>query len=158
LNEKESALEYFDTYLSAYPGEKKINNIKMQKANLLVDVNRSQEAVHIFSKLQMDPDSSITTEASFRLGEIYILDIKIQEAIKAFQVAIKSGKQNNYYRLSSIAQMAAIYENNGQQQKALEAYELLANSTTDAQWIEAAKERINALTGNFSVKDKQENE
>jgi len=158
LNEKESALEYFDNYLTTYPDDGETNNIKMQKAKLLVDLNRSQEAAQIFTKLQTDPDSNINTEASFRLGEIYILDNKIQEAIKAFQVAVKNGEKNNYYRLSSIAQMAAIYENNGQQQKALEAYELLANSTTDAQWIEAAKERINALTGNFSVKDKQENE
>ncbi|MCB0287794.1 MAG: hypothetical protein KDE57_14140, partial [Calditrichaeota bacterium] len=56
------------------------------------------------------------------------------------------GESADYYRLSSLAQLAAIYENIGKDSKAVSAYQLLVNSTSEERWVVAAEERIQALT------------
>ena len=149
LNEKKKALEYFDLYLTTFPFAEDRQNIILQKGRLFSDLNQTGDAIIIFKDLQKNQDKNIAVEASYRLGVIYVAQNEVQNALSCFKFAIGNGIKENYYRLSAMAQLAAIYENSGQHEKAISTYELLANSTKEEQWVVAAMERINALSPKY---------
>ncbi|NIV16778.1 MAG: hypothetical protein GWN62_37675 [Aliifodinibius sp.] len=88
---------------------------------------------------------AISLEASYRLGMYYLSNDNTTKAERVFKVATNPDGKDNYYRLSALAQLAAIYENQNEQQKAISTYELLSNSTNEERWTAAAKERIDML-------------
>ena len=145
LKESEKAIQAFTTYLKAYPEGEDQNQIKLQVARLLLENDKTPEAITKFKELQKVADIEVSMEASYRLGMHYISNQQIKEAENTFKFAIPAAGGENYYRLSSLAQMAAIYENQGNSQKAISTYEILANSTNEEKWTAAARERIELL-------------
>jgi tetratricopeptide (TPR) repeat protein len=145
LGEKEKALKYLQQYIVDNNQADDRFQIYLQMAQLQYENGQIDKAIEVFNKLSHNKDKNIAAEASCNLGEIYVSQNNMEAAIRAFQVAIDKGERDNYYRLNSIAQLAAIYENAGDSKKAINSYELLTQSTTDEQWITAAQERINAL-------------
>ena len=145
LKESDKAVLAFTTYLNTYPEADDLNQIKLQVARLLLENSKTQEAIAKFKELQKVADIDISMEASYRLGMHYISSQKIKEAENTFKVALPASGGENYYRLSSLAQLAAIYENQGKNAQAISTYELLANSTSEERWTAAAQERIQLL-------------
>jgi hypothetical protein len=84
-------------------------------------------------------------EACYRLGMHYLSKDQTKQAEIAFRLTTPDKGGDNYYRLSSLAQLAALYENLGDSQKAITTYEVLAASTDEERWSAAAKERIDIL-------------
>ena len=145
LKESDKALQSFTTYLQKYPKAEDQNQIKLQVARLLLEDERPQEAIIKFNELQKVSDIEVSMEACYRLGMHYLSEDQQSKAENAFQKATRVEGGDNYYRLSSLAQLAAIYENQGNSQKAISTYEMLAASTNEERWTAAAKERIDLL-------------
>ncbi len=145
LKEKDSALQSFQTYLAQYPAAEDALQIQLQVARLLNETGKTIQAITHFQELQKISDPLVSIEASYRLGMMYISQEQSKKAQKAFQAAVSMNGGDNYYRLSAMAQLAAIYENQGDTNKAISTYESLVNSTTQDSWITAARERINVL-------------
>ena len=145
LKESEKAVQAFTNYLKAYPEAEDQNLIKLQIARLLLESNQIQQAIEQFKGLQKSADIEISMEACYRLGMHYLSKEQIKEAENTFKFANSAAGGENYYRLSSLAQLAAIYENQGNSQKAISTYEILANSTNEEKWTAAARERIELL-------------
>ena len=145
LKESDKAIQSFTTYLKAYPEAEDQNQIKLQVARLLQENGKAQDAITKFKELQKVADIEISMEASYRLGMYYISNQQVKEAENTFKVALPASGGENYYRLSSLAQLAAIYENQGKNAQAISTYELLANSTSEERWTAAANERIQIL-------------
>ena len=148
LKEKGSALQSFQTYLAQYPAAEDALQIQLQVARLLNETGETIQAITQFQELQKIGDPLISIEASYRLGMMYVAQEQSKKAQKAFQAAVSMNGGDNYYRLSAMAQLAAIYENQGDTNKAISTYESLINSTTQESWIAAARERINILQVN----------
>ena len=145
LQETEKALQSFTTYLQKYPNAEDQNQIKLQLARLLLDSEQPQAAIAKFNELKMVSDIEISMEACYRLGMHYVSSDQQSKAENTFQIAARTEGGDNYYRLSSLAQLAAIYENQGNSQEAISTYEMLAASTSEERWTVAAKERIDLL-------------
>ncbi len=145
LKDYEKALDYFQKYLAAKPKAEDKTKIRLQMANEYSELNRAADAANLYSELAKAKDAAIGAEAAYQLGMLRLNQNQVAQAKTAFNLAIKNGASSDYYRLSSIAQLAAIYENSGEQQKAISAYKMLADSTTEARWVDAANQRIQAL-------------
>ncbi|MBN2009896.1 tetratricopeptide repeat protein [candidate division KSB1 bacterium] len=145
LNQKSKAIEYLQGFLQQYPDVANRNQVQLQLATLMSEIDQVQSAITMCQELMTCKETAIAVEAAFRLGNMNMSLNKYQEAIRAFQWAIKNGSADDYYRLSAIAQLASIYENAGDHEKAIKSYEMLANSTADECWISAARERLQVL-------------
>lgn len=145
LKDNEKALAAFKNYAEKYPSAEDLGTIKIQIARLLFDSGKTQESINMFESLRKSNNTEICMETCYRLGMIYISQDQTTKAEKVFQMAVSSNSGDNYYRLSALAQLAAIYEGRGDAQKAITTYELLASSTSEERWTAAAKERINML-------------
>lgn len=146
LGEKERALSYLDAYLGENSGAVDAKRVKLQVARIKAELGLRDPALYILRDLQSADDSEIATEASYRLGSIYREMQRWQPARQAFNDAIRKGAQDDYYRLSAISELAAIYETEQDWPRAVAAYQLLAESAPEEMWVSAAQERINALT------------
>ena len=145
LQEREKAIQAFSGYLSSYPKAEDAQTIQLQVARLMLETGKTQDGVTRLQSMQKSQDLAISLEANYRLGMYYLESDKATKAEQAFKVAMNPTGGDNYYRLSSLAQLAALYENQGESQKAISTYELLANSTSEERWTSAAKERIDML-------------
>ena len=145
LKESDKAIQAFTNYLKAFPEAEDQYQIKLQVARLLLENDRTQEAITKFTELLKVADIEVSMEASYRLGMHYISSQQVKEAESTFKAALPAAGGENYYRLSSLAQLAAIYENQGKNAQAISTYELLANSTSEERWTAAANERIQLL-------------
>jgi tetratricopeptide (TPR) repeat protein len=99
----------------------------------------------MLKKLHHCENITVSVEASYHLGMLYMSENKTDEAETIFQTTLSCSEKDNYYRLSAIAQLAAIYENKGKHQEAMLAYQELAESSSEERWIIAAQERMNTL-------------
>ncbi|MEZ4765595.1 MAG: tetratricopeptide repeat protein [Calditrichia bacterium] len=115
-------------------------------ANEHMQLNQHPDAIELYATLIRTPDGAIASEAIYHLGMLYLQQNQVDEAESIFSQSIGVGESADYYRLSSLAQLAAIYENIGKDSKAVSAYQLLVNSTSEERWVVAAEERIQALT------------
>lgn len=145
LQEKQKAIEAFSLYLENFPSGEDAQKIQLQISGLLLETGNTQDALAKMKTLQNSEDLEISLEAAYRLGMYYLSNDKITNAEQIFQSAVNRGGGDNYYRLSALAQLGAIYENKGENQKAISTYEQLVNSTNEEQWTSAAKERIDLL-------------
>lgn len=145
LQDYPKALQTFTTYLKQYPKAEDYQQIDLQVARLLYETGNVKEAITRFENLQKAKDMEVALEACYRLGLLHLDQNQTERAERSFRLAADFNAADNYFRLSSLAQLAAIYENRGDAQKAISTYEMLANSTDEEQWTTAALERINML-------------
>jgi TolA-binding protein len=145
LQESDKALRSFNTYIQAYPDAEDKNQIKLQIARLYLENGQEPQAISQFTELQKVPITDISMEASYRLGMFYLSKNEVNKAENAFRQTLPEQGGDNYYRLSSLAQLAALYENQGNSQKAISTYQILAASTSEEKWTAAAQERIDLL-------------
>ena len=145
LQDGPKALQAFSTYLKQYPKAEDNQQIELQVARLLAETGSTKEAVTRFEGLQKSGNPEIALEACYRLGMLQTELNQTEKAERAFRMAADLNSSDNYYRLSSLAQLAAIYENRGEAQKAINTYQMLASSTSEERWTTAARERISML-------------
>lgn len=153
LEDKQAALQRFSTYLEKYPAAEDAQSVRLQLGRLMLEAGNAKEGVAMLERLQKAEDVAVALEANYRLGMYYLSIDDIARAERVFRTAVNPNGGDNYYRLSALAQLAAIYENQDEQQKAISTYELLSNSTNEERWIDAARERINILR--LAIQDKQ---
>jgi tetratricopeptide (TPR) repeat protein len=146
LGEKDQALQSFNQYLSAFPTSDGHSKVRLQVVKMQVEGGDLQHTIDALKGLQSSHDGEVAGEASHDLGMIYLESQRWQAAKKAFRLAIKNGMQDAHYRLSAISQLAAIYENEEDWQRAVATYQMLTEGSSDAALQKAAEERIQALT------------
>ncbi len=145
LGDKKKALHFLNSYVQKYPKGDDLQMIKLQIARIKADTGDFQKAIAIFQKLKMSKDNEIAVEAAYRLGTANLDVQNVKAAKEAFNFAAKKGKIDNYYRLSALSQLGAIYETAQDWKPAIAAYKQLADSAPEESWVIAATERINAL-------------
>lgn len=151
LNHKDKALNFYQRYLDSFSEDENRENIRLRTAIILAETGQTNEAMARFKKLRATKDPEIAAEASYRLGMMHVESESPQKAVGAFEFAVQSGDKSNYYRLSALAQLGAIYENSGEFKKAIEIYKNLAGSTSEERWVNAALDRITELSPRLST-------
>ena len=102
-------------------------NVKLLKARLLCDGGYYKEALAALVE-NYDSDDFVTKrdqlEFPYRLGRIYHLWKKTEQAIPYYKLTIENGKKSNYYFAANAAlQLGLIYESRGDKEKAKLAFE-----------------------------------
>ncbi|MCB9502702.1 MAG: tetratricopeptide repeat protein [Deferribacteres bacterium] len=146
LGENEKALHHFQTYVDKNAAGPDVENMKLQIATLQAEMGQSGKALPVFTALSKSNNDDIAAEAAYQSGMLLLQSENVEAARQAFNMSVKKGARDNYYRLSSLAQLGAIYEGQKSWQKAVAAYKLLADSASDPTWINAAQERMNAIS------------
>jgi tetratricopeptide (TPR) repeat protein len=156
IKDTDKAIQNFLFYLENYPDTEDVEQIELNLAQLYVETDKNEQGLKLFKKLQQAENPDIVSEASYHLAMFYLAENKIKEAESIFQSIISMGEKNNYFRLSSLAQLAAIYENSGMLQKAVSVYQNLAESSSEERWIAAAQERMKTLNNQLSTNNSAE--
>ncbi|KAA3613869.1 MAG: outer membrane protein assembly factor BamD [Calditrichaeota bacterium] len=151
LGENEKALQYFQTFVDKNAVGPERENMSLQIATIKAELGQENEALPVFTTLSKSNNGEIAAEAAYQRGMLLLKKESSESARKAFSLAIKKGSSDNYYRLSSLAQLGAIYEGRRSWKKAIAAYKLLADSASDPTWVAAAQDRMQAIASRIST-------
>ncbi len=146
LQETDRALETFRRYLAQEPDSDDSDKVRLEMARLLALAGQHHESTEILLKARQSEVGDIATEAEYRLGISYLEMQREKDARRSFQRAIELGRQDGYYRLSAISQMAALHEIDRDWDQALAMYQLLLQAASEEAWTTAALERIDAIS------------
>ncbi len=92
--------------------------------------------------LQTETDPAARAEMNYRAGTCWISSGDAVAALAAFERSIAGPDPANPYRLSALAQTAALHEKNGDWKDALAAYRELISNAGDPTLVGAARERV----------------
>ena len=145
LGESEQAIQFFQRYLTQAAAGDDADRVRLETARLLVLQGQSRESLKILQSVRENAAGEIAAEADYRLGLAYLDLQRRDDARRVFEQAVQRGKQDGYYRLSAISQLAALYEGEKQWDKAMAMYQLLIQTTSEKTWTTAALERIDAI-------------
>ena len=145
LGETGQALQLFKRYLAQNTEGQDTERVQLEMARLLGLQGQAAESRRMFRALGKSADDGVATEAAFRLGLAYLALQRQDDARQAFEQAMQQGKADDYYRLSAISQLAALYEGEQNWEQALAMYKLLMQATSEKAWTTAALERIDAI-------------
>ncbi len=151
LGENEKALQYFQLFVDKNAAGPEQDQMRLQIATMKAELGLEAEAMPVFLALSKNSDGEIAAEAAYQRAMLLLKNENIELARRAFNLAIKKGAADNFYRLSALAQLGAIYEGRKNWKKAVAAYKLLADSASDPTWVAAAQERMQAIVSRISA-------
>jgi TolA-binding protein len=153
LGDKEKALAFFESYLAGSGGGENQAKIKLQVARLQSELGNVKEALAVYQALQKNSDGEVAAEAAFHLGQAFLEMNQTARAKEAFQMAVRVGPKDHFYRLKALAELAYLYETAQQWKQAAALYQQIIDSTSDENWVSAAQERLRALSPLLSAND-----
>jgi tetratricopeptide (TPR) repeat protein len=112
-----------------------------------------KEALAVYQALQKNSDGEVAAEAAFHLGQAFLEMNQTARAKEAFQMAVRVGPKDHFYRLKALAELAYLYETAQQWKQAAALYQQIIDSTSDENWVSAAQERLRALSPLLSAND-----
>jgi tetratricopeptide (TPR) repeat protein len=146
LGDLENATQSFLQYREEYVGDERALDVSLQLAQLHRINGRSAEAISEYTDaLHQGVDSSLKAEIHYEVGSLHEDSGEMDAALMAYAAAMQSSDKKNTFRLSAVARCAAIYEENEQYKKALEAYRDLARNADDPELSAAAEARAAQL-------------
>ena len=136
----------FEKYRSLHPQDDRAAEIAYQLGDLHAQAGEKDLAVAEWEKaLASKPSPGRAVEVQYRLGLSREDSGDTDGALRAYRKAIDGGESTDPYRLSALAHAAAIYEKNGQVEKALAAYRDLIRHANDPELVSAAEARATQL-------------
>jgi|GEM_PF-3288052 len=85
------------------------------------------------------------------LAECYRQLNKMTDAKKTYEMLVGLGPASNDLRVAGLAQLAYLYEQDKDFQKALRVYEKISASGGKKEWVKAAQQRMEVLTKNLNA-------
>ncbi len=157
MGDKEKALAFFTSYLAGSGAAENQAKIKLQVARLQSELGNVKESLAVYQTLQKSSDGKVAAEAAFHLGQTFLEMNQTARAKEAFQTAVRVGPKDHFYRLKALAELAYLYEIAQQWKQAAASYQQIIDSTTDENWVAAARERLQALSPLLSANDNRGN-
>lgn len=126
-NDYAQALAAYDELIKNFPNSQRIVEAHLGKANALYLLKNYPEAIGVYrdiiTKFANDRNfTDILEKAYFGLGWAYLKGAHVEEAIQTFEEAA-SKTTNNITKLSALTQMADVYHDAGNLERALETYD-----------------------------------
>jgi len=148
LGSDDEARASLEKYRSLYGEDERTADVAMQLADLNEKDGNTQGLVdELVIAINGDYPSERKAELAYRLGVAREGIEDPEGAIRAYQLAMKAEPKSDPFRLSAVARLAAMYEKDGENQKALSAYRDLVKNAQDPELVAAAEERLNRLGG-----------
>jgi TolA-binding protein len=115
-------------------------------------VENFPKAIAVLEELLKDPGTpALSIRAVNLLADSYRLNKNEPKAVATYEklAALEPAKDDG--RLAGLAQLAYLREQRKEIPEAIKAYELIAASDGKAEWVQAAKQKIEALSASASV-------
>lgn len=118
---------------------------------LMKKAEQHLKATSYFQQLLKDPGSQqVELQAVNLLAESYKVTGKQADAIKTYEKLVGVEPASSDLRLAGLAQLAYLYEQKKEFQNAIRIYEKIAVSQGKAEWVDAAKQRMDALVASLN--------
>jgi TolA-binding protein len=142
----EEAAVTLQQYREKYPGDDRASQVAYQ----LGDVHETRGdlvlAAEEYEKaLRAEPSPDLKLELYYRLGVCYEELKEVDKAVAAYEKAIASKIRSDTFRLSAVIHCAALYEQRGEHEKAMKAYQDIVKNAGDPELVVAAQERVSQL-------------
>ncbi len=139
------AIEGYKSFIENHPQDDSVGFSYLQIGSLNEELRNFKEAIEFYEKV---PDElKEKSEAIFYSGRCYQelqLTDKVKETYKQF---LKFRPATDKFRLAGLAALGEIYEREGKSKEAIVVYQDIAGNSSDAGWINTAREKINLLKG-----------
>jgi TolA-binding protein len=146
VGEPVAAAETYGKFASSTKDAKQAREARLAAGMLLKKVERHLEAAKYFEMVLKDAgDNETELQAINLLGESFKAAGKNREAIRAYERLVSAEPASHDLRLGGLAQLAYIYEQEKELQKAIKVYEKIAVSEGRKDWTSAAQQRIDVL-------------
>ncbi len=141
--EAEAAL---NRYRRTYPGDERKVQVAYQLGDLYDASGKLREAAAEFeAALAAGPDPELIAELRYRLGQCREKSGDTSGAVRAYEQAMAATPKEDAYRLSALARLAAIYEEQGDAAKAVTCYRDIGKHSPDSELAAAAQGRADEL-------------
>ena len=135
-----------EKYRQIHPGDERAAEVAYQLGDLHAQAGEKDQAVAEWEKaLSSRPTPARAVEIQYRLGLSREDSGDTEAALRAYRKAIDNGESTDPFRLSALAHAAAIYEKQGQVERALAAYRDLIRHANDPELVSAAEARAQQL-------------
>ncbi len=147
MGEGEEAKKLLEQYRQEHPaGDEREADICYQLGDIHYKAGQKELAAEEFSRaIAANPRAVLTIELYYRLGTCREELGEIDLAIDAYRKAMAAEQKKDAFRVSALVRCAALYEQQGNYDKALSAYKDLIQSAEDPELLLAAKERVSEL-------------
>ncbi|HOD12245.1 MAG TPA: tetratricopeptide repeat protein [Candidatus Omnitrophota bacterium] len=144
-NDLEKALQTYQKIVTDHPQSTRLHEALLGKANILYMNERYDDAIEIYKKVLSDPSKLITAasiieKAGLGLAWTYLKNGNAPKAIETFQSVISS-TTNKIIKVSALTQIADAYQDLGQFQQALNAYDTILQNYPDTPYTDYAQYR-----------------
>jgi tetratricopeptide (TPR) repeat protein len=141
-----SAAKTYEQFALATKDSAQARDARMAAGLLLKKVELHADAARMFAMVAKSAGSpEVEMQSLSLLGDCYKAAGKDREAIAAYEKLVTFEPPSNDVRLAGLAQLAYIYEQKKELNKAIGIYEKIAISEGRADWTNAAKARIDVL-------------
>lgn len=146
MGDHQAALAGLQAYRDQYPGDDRAPDVAHQMASIYDTAGQWNEAIAEYeAAIELKLMPTLVSECLFRLGFCREQIDDVDGALKAYERARKMDDPADPYRLSSIAQIAAIYESREEYERALAAYKDLIKDAEDPELVAAATGRASEI-------------
>ncbi len=146
LGDVEESRRTLETYRERYGADERAAEIAYQLGDIHDKAGRTEEARAEFTRaLEAKPAPDLAVELHYRAGFCAEQGKDAEGAIREYRKAMGVDKKDDPFRLLAVARCAALYEEKGENGKALAAYKDIIANSRDEELVLAARERASQL-------------
>ena len=147
IGDTEEAAKTLELYRERYSAtDERAADIAYQLGDIHDKAGRAEAAVEEFSRaLAAKPQARLAIELHYRIGLCAEQGKDTDRAIAEYRKAMAAAEKDDDFRLLAVAHCAALYEQKGDNVKALAAYRDLIQNSKDEELVLAAREHASQL-------------
>ncbi len=139
---QDEAIRVYKLFAKTFPKDPKSNDIALQIAGMYLEAKRYKDALAEYAALAVNgANDAIKTEAMYRAGDIYTTLENPEMAIQTLTQLFKAQPKDSIFRVSGLINLATICEGKSDWKGAVAAYEEVAVSGGQKEYVTAAAAR-----------------
>jgi len=152
LGQLENAAAAYGQFANITKNPEQGREALMTAGLLLKKAEKPAPAANYFTRLLKDPGTNeVQLQTVNLLAESYKAAGNVPKAMQTYEKLVGMEPASSDLRLAGLAQLAFLYEEKKQLDKAMRVYEKITVSDGKAEWVKAAKDRVDALNKNLNA-------
>jgi TolA-binding protein len=139
------AIKAYNDVISRWPESDLANMSRIRIGYIHEDAKEYDLAIAAYRALASSDQGKLGAEALYLVGDCYLAQKKTGEALLAYREVETRFKGQDAWVVTALAKVGEVEESQGQDGKALQAYEKIISLGGDPSWIKSAQNRIEAI-------------
>jgi tetratricopeptide (TPR) repeat protein len=145
LEDWTAAVDGFEQFVTAYPEHDNAAGLWMEIGAMYHgEIGDYPQAIAAYDAA-LGRGEAPAVEIEYRKGETYEKARDIDAAMRSYELSASAGAPADQFRIASLVALGEIHESRGSWQTAIDAYQRVVDSGGKPEWIEMAKQRIQAI-------------